>query len=100
MPSREEHMLNDIRSWGLKESFPEVHRILDQFAHYPNMRFLSLHRRYLHHAEGIEYIEMRFGADAGIAAYGHIMDDCGHIPNAIDYYRGSVDNFGFKIAGR
>lgn len=96
MPSREEHMRNDL-AIGLSKSYPYVHKLLDQFAHYPDMKFLRLHRRYLHHVEGIEYVRMRWGEEAGKSAEQHVLDDCGHIPHAIDYYRGSVDNFGYKI---
>jgi len=96
VPSREEHMRRDLEI-GLSQSYNEVHRILDQFSHYPDMKFLRLHRRYLHHEEGIEYITMRFGEEAGRSARQHVEDDCGHVPHAIDYYRGSVDNFGYKI---
>lgn len=90
-------MENDIMEHGLSKSYPEVHKLLDQFAHYPDMRFLREHRKFLHHAEGIEYVRMRWGEEAGKSAEGHVLDDCGHIPNAIDYYRGSVDNFGYKL---
>lgn len=26
----------------------------------------------------------------------HVLDDCGHIPEPIDYYNGIVDTFGYK----
>lgn len=99
MPSLEEHMLQDFEI-GLSRSYREVHVLLDQFAHYPDPKFLSGHRKFLHHAEGIEYVALRYGPEAGKAASQHVLDDCGHIPRAKDYYTGSVDNFGFQILDR
>jgi hypothetical protein len=96
MPSREQHMKADLKI-GLDQSFPEVHQLLDQFAHYPDMEFLRRHRKFLHHKEGIEYVTMRWGVDAGRSAKQHVIDDCGHVPDASDYYDGTVDTFGFKI---
>ena len=93
MPSREQHMRAD-HAIGLSRAYPEVHQLLDQFAHYPDMKFLQLHRRYLHHREGIEYIRMRWGEEAAKSATQHVLDDCGNLPSAIDYYNGNVDNFG------
>jgi len=94
MPSRAYHLEQDRKHLG--QEFDEVHRILDQFSHYPDMAFLKRHRKFLHHEEGIEYITMRFGDLAGESAKQHILDDCGHIPKAIDYYDGTVDEFGGK----
>ena len=96
MPSREYHMASDLEI-GLSKSYSEVHALLDQFAHYPNMKFLRKHRKFLHHEEGIEYVTMRWGEEAGKSARQHVLDDCGHVPKAIDYYRGSVDDFGGKL---
>jgi hypothetical protein len=98
MPSLKDHLLSDLNHGYM--AHPEVHHLLDQFAHYPDMEFLSRHRKFLHHKEGIEYVTMRWGEEAGKSAEQHVIDDCGHIPSAIDYYRGSVDNFGYKIKGR
>lgn len=95
MPSREQHMKSDLKI-GLSKSYPEVHGLLDQFAHYPDMEFLRRHRKFLHHREGIEYVGMRWGKEAEESAKQHVIDDCGHIPDAIDYYDGSVDQFGYK----
>lgn len=97
MPSNEDHCRYDIARAKLSQSYPKIHRLLDQFAHYPDMEFLSRHRKFLHHAEGIEYVRMRYGEEAGKSAKQHVLDDCGHIPDAIDYYTGVVDNFGYKI---
>jgi hypothetical protein len=94
MPSLEYHLARDRDLLG--EEFPEVHRILDQFAHYPDMRFLQEHRKFLHHAEGIDYITLRFGEVAGHAARVHVRDDCGHVPTMEEYALGIVDNFGGK----
>jgi hypothetical protein len=95
MPSREQHMQSDIEI-GLSKTYSEVHGLLDQFAHYPDMRFLREHRKFLHHQEGIEYIRMSWGEEAAKSATQHVIDDCGHVPHAIDYYTHKVDNFGFK----
>lgn len=97
MPSREQHMRYDIERAKLDKPYPEVHKLLDQFAHYPDMEFLRRHRKFLHHKEGIEYITMRWGKEAGKSAYQHVLDDCGHIPSASQYYDGTVDEFGGKI---
>ena len=94
MSSFEDHCRADVETVGLRHPEPAVHRLLDQFAHYPDMTFLRRHRKFLHHEEGIEYILLRFGEDAARAARQHVIDDCGHVPRAIDYYRGSVDEFG------
>ena len=94
MPSREYHLSQDWKHFG--QAFEEVHRVLDQFAHYPDMDFLRRHRKFLHHEEGIEYIRMRYGDLAGESAKQHVLDDCGHIPKAIHYYDGTVDEFGGK----
>lgn len=94
MPSREEHCRKDREILG--REFPEVHKILDQFSHYPDMEFLRRHRKFLHHEEGIEYITMRFGTQAGQSARQHVIDDCGHVPRAVEYYSGTVDEFGYR----
>lgn len=95
MPSREYHNKRD-KSMGRGDN-DHVHALLDQFAHYPDMAFLSRHRKFLHHHEGVEYVRMRWGNEAAEAARQHIIDDCGHIPDAIDYYTGNVDQFGGKV---
>jgi len=95
MPSREQHMAAD-KAIGLSRAYPEVHQLLDQFAHYPDMKFLWGHRKFLHHKEGIEYFRMRWGEEAGRSAEQHVIMDCGHVPSAVEYYNGTVDNFGGK----
>lgn len=95
MPSREEHCKIDEQE-GLSRSYPEVHQLLDQFAHYPDMEFLSRHRKFLHHKEGIEYVRMRWGDEAGKSAELHVLADCEHIPDMVDYHNGKVDKFGYK----
>lgn len=94
MPSREYHLSQDLKFLG--QQFDDVHRILDQFAHYPDWAFLKRHRKFLHHEEGVEYIRLRFGDLAAESAIQHIKDDCGHVPKAIHYYDGTVDEFGTK----
>lgn len=95
MPSLEQHMESDVEI-GLKPH-QHVHELLDQFAHYPDMKFLREHRKFLHHKEGIDYVRMRWGEEAAKSAEQHVLDDCGHVPSAKDYYTHKVDNFGFKI---
>lgn len=92
MPSLEQHMKRDKELFH--KHYREVHVLLDQFAHYPNYLFLRMHRRYLHHEEGIEYVRMRWGGEAAEAARQHVIDDCGHVPHAADYYNGNVNEFG------
>jgi len=95
MPSREYHLSQDRKHLG--QEFDDVHRILDQFSHYPDYNFLRRHRKFLHHEEGVEYIRMRFGDLAAESAIQHIKDDCcGYVPKATDYYDGTVDEFGDK----
>lgn len=72
----------------------EVNQRLDQFSHYPDMEFLSRHRKFLHHREGVEYFERRYGVLGKVVAERHILTDCGHIPKAADYYSGKVNKFG------
>jgi hypothetical protein len=93
MSKFEDHCARDLEI-GLSQSYPEVHTLLDQFAHYPEMGFLRRHRKFLHHEQGIEYVTMRWGAEAGQAAWQHITDDCGHVPRAQDYYNRRVNDFG------
>ena len=93
MSSRKAHNAKDLEI-GLSRSYNEVHALLDQFAHFPDMNFLTRHRKFLHHEEGIEYIRMAYGEEAAISARQHIIDDCGKVPNAIDYYLGTLDTFG------
>ena len=81
----------------LGDRYEEVNRRIDQFAHYPDMEFLSRHRQFLHHEEGIEYFRMSLGEKAGEAAKLHVLRDCGHIPRAMDYHIGVVDCFGREI---
>ena len=95
MASEQQHVTETITLLGGGDGWPGVHQLLDQFAHFPDMNFLSKHRKFLHHHEGIEYVRMRWGDDAAKAAEQHVITDCGHIPYAIDYYDGSVDNFGY-----
>ena len=95
MASFEEHCQECLTKLG--DRFEEVNRRIDQFAHYPDMEFLMEHRKFLHHAEGIEYFEMRCGQKGGEAARLHVLRDCGHVPNALDYYTGLVNCYGHPI---
>lgn len=90
----EDHVQRDKTVAGLRLGYPEVHLFMDQFAHWPDDRFLAEHRKFLHHEEGIAYVRMRWGEEAALAARQHVLDDCGHVPHAVDYYIGAVDNYG------
>lgn len=74
----------------------EVNLRIDQFAHYPREATLVRHRKFLHHAEGVEYFALVYGVLGGEAAQQHVVEDCGHIPRAMHYYDGTVDAFGVK----
>ena len=95
MASRDEHCQECVEKLGAP--FNEIHQLLDQFAHYPDMAFLKEHRKFLHHQEGIAYFKARYGKQAGEAARLHILRDCGDIPKAVDYYNGTVDCFGRRL---
>jgi hypothetical protein len=72
-----------------------VNQEIDQFAHFPNMKFLRKHRKFLHHREGIEYFGLRYGRVGALAAVEHVKDDCdGYVPRAKDYYDRTVDEYG------
>lgn len=79
-----------------RELVAEVNRRLDQFAHYPREDTVPRHRRFLHHVEGVDYFGRVYGLVGFQAAQHHVMLDCGHIPHAIDYYSGLVDEFGSR----
>jgi hypothetical protein len=95
MPSLKQHLDSDRNILGAE--FPHVHKLLDQFAHYPDMKFLREHRKFLHHREGIEYIRMRFGPHDALSAKQHVLDDCGWVPNMVDYHNGNADNYGRQM---
>lgn len=78
----------------------EINRRMDQFAHYPDMEFLEKHRQFLHHEEGIEYFERLYGDFGSVIATAHVMLDCGHVPEMMDYWNGKVDCFGRKREGK
>ena len=56
-------------------------------------------RKFLHHWEGVEYFADRNGEIGRLAAIQHVMDDCGSIHGAIDYYNGTLDVEGRQIVG-
>jgi hypothetical protein len=61
------------------------------------MKFLSKHRKFLHHQEGVEYFENRYGMVGGLTAALHVLDDTGgNLPLALDYYTGACDDYGVK----
>ena len=92
MASFEEHCQECQEKLG--DRCEEVNRLIDQFAHYPDMKFLSCHRQFLHHVEGIAYFAKRFGPRGEAAARLHVLRDCGHVPHAEEYYNGGVDHYG------
>lgn len=74
----------------------EVNGRIDQFAHFPNNDTLMHHRKFLHHAEGIEYFGKVYGETGRAAARLHVIDDCGHVPTMLDYALDVVDTLGHK----
>ena len=73
----------------------EVNARLDQFSHYPDMEFLSRHRKFLHHREGVNYFARRYGRLGKIVAEVHILRDCKlRIPKMADYLDGTVNEYG------
>ncbi|RJQ24646.1 hypothetical protein C4565_09365 [Candidatus Parcubacteria bacterium] len=84
-----EHCTDCFRILG--QEWPEVHRWLDGLAG----QYRDDHRRHRHHAEGIEAVRQKWGAEAALAAKIHIVVDCWGIPRAIDYTTGRVNKFGF-----
>jgi hypothetical protein len=100
MAAYEDHLtafFRDHPEWDTPENreiVGEVNRRIDQFAHYPREDTVPRHRRFLHHAEGIDYFGRIYGEVGYRAAEHHVLLDCGHVPHAIDYYSGAVDEFG------
>lgn len=87
----------DLDNPANREIVTQVNQRIDQFAHFPRYATLMHHRKFLHHREGIEYFGLAYGMVGESAARQHVLEDCGHIPKAIDYYQGVVDQFGSKI---
>lgn len=58
----------------LGKTFPQVHEWLDQIA-WEGGAFNPHHRRYRHHAQGVEQVRIMWGDDAAKAAQRHILDD-------------------------
>lgn len=79
-----------------RQTVEEVNRRIDQFAHFPNFVTLERHRKFLHHAEGIEYFGIVYGEVGRLAAREHVIQDCGHVPTLEDYVLGHVDVYGVK----
>jgi len=74
----------------------KVNREIDQFAHFPHVVTLQRHRKFLHHAEGIEYFGIMYGDTGAAAARMHVEQDTGHVPSMADYALGTVDEYGMK----
>ena len=53
-----------------------------------------LHRKYRHHAEGVEEARAKFGELGAAAAEIHILRDCRNIPQKADYDSGRADPLG------
>ena len=51
-------------------------------------------RKFLHHEEGIDYFDARYGPIGALAARQHVLDDTGSVHHAIDYYNGTLDENG------
>jgi len=71
MPSFKEHCDESERLLG--RPYPEVHKWLDEFAGRPPWGMK--HRRFRHHAAGIEQVLKLFGNGAAAAARQHIIAD-------------------------
>lgn len=80
--------LRDTNNVGL-----EIHNWIDELANIGS-EFNKFHRKYRHHKEGIEEAVKLFGEQAREIATIHILKDCGHIPNKIDYETGKVNREG------
>jgi hypothetical protein len=94
MPELEAH---EKRSRDILQGpFTEVHEYLDQYNNSKDHPFTAhLHRRCLHHWEGIKEVVAFFEPWAALPAIVHILDDClGYIPSASDYTEGKVDEYG------
>ncbi len=78
----------------LGESFPHVHRWLDE----PFEHEGAIHRRVRHHRQGIERVRSLFGHRATLAAKIHVLRDCQGIPEKKDYDSGLVDPLGFPLS--
>ena len=73
-----------------------VNAVIDQFAHWPRRDTIERHRKFLHHAQGIEYFGLVYGETGRLAAMQHVMEDCDHIPQAYHYYDGTVGKYGTR----
>lgn len=80
----------------LGKPFTEVHQFLDQHNDPLKYPFTAhLHRRKLHHRQGLLQIAKQFGFKAFWAGRLHILEDClGYLPEQGDYDRGQVDEYG------
>jgi len=90
MASLEKHKADSVK-W-LSKDFEEVHRWLDEFFAAKG----SQHRKFRHHAEGVEEAKRLFGDLGGEAAKIHILRDCRNIPRKQEYVEGKVDALGLK----
>jgi len=88
MPSLKEHCDYCFQRLGKKHL--DVHIWLDGLYSLKGER----HRRFRHHKKGVDQVRAMWGDEAAKAAEFHIMEDCGHIPNVIDYATGAVDLYG------
>jgi len=71
MASFEKHCEESTALFG--QPYEEVHRWLDEFAGSKEYGFR--HRRKKHHRDGIRRVIELYGAEAGEAAYRHIVTD-------------------------
>jgi hypothetical protein len=84
-----EHCADCLRIIG--QEWHEIHKWVDEFSG----QYREDHRRYRHHAEGVEEVRLIWGDEAALAAQIHIIVDCWSIPDKIDYETGRVNRFGF-----
>ena len=80
MATFKEHCEDCEREFGA--AFEDVHRWLDEL----QPEYGPFHRKWRHHAEGVERIRAMWGDAAALAAEIHIRRDClGTIPTSRDY---------------
>lgn len=73
----------------------EVNRLMDVLGAGPEGH-IHRWRRFLHHREGVGYFRAVYGKLGETVAWQHVLDDCGSVPSAIDYYNGILDENGVE----
>ncbi len=78
-----------------REIVLDVNRRIDAAGPGPDGH-LHCWRKFLHHAEGIEYFRSVYGEVGAMAAEQHVLDDCGSVHSVLDYYNGTLDENGVE----